>query len=132
MRLSEVISLDPEFKATYGERGLAYYSSGIFRGARFMRDETRLLVESWCIAVIYEKLGRHGMGSRLSTLKAALGRYSGYQYAAIYAQWGNRARHWNGLRRRCGCVIRDWCMSRPTRSWTPCARSRASRRLSGS
>jgi tetratricopeptide (TPR) repeat protein len=46
-----------------------------------------------CLAVIYDKLGRHADAeAELSKLKAANGDASAYQYGAIYAQWGNRAK----------------------------------------
>jgi tetratricopeptide (TPR) repeat protein len=42
--------------------------------------------------VIYDKLGRHADAEAvLSKLKAAAGDASAYQYATIYAQWGQRA-----------------------------------------
>ena len=44
---AEVISLDPDYKATYGLRGLAYYGLGDLQSARaLMRDEAGLLGES--------------------------------------------------------------------------------------
>jgi hypothetical protein len=43
--------------------------------------------------VTYDKLGRHADAeAELSKLKVALGDASAYQYATIYAQWGNRAK----------------------------------------
>jgi tetratricopeptide (TPR) repeat protein len=46
-----------------------------------------------CLAVIYHKLGRHADAeAELAKLKAAQGDASAYQYATIYAQWGNRAK----------------------------------------
>jgi tetratricopeptide (TPR) repeat protein len=43
-----------------------------------------------CLAVIYDKLGRHADAeTELSKLKAAQGDAEAYQYATIYAQWGN-------------------------------------------
>ena len=44
-----------------------------------------------CLAVIYDKLGRHADAeAELAKMKAALGDAAAYQYATIYAQWGNR------------------------------------------
>jgi TolB-like protein len=88
---AEVISLDPDFKGTYGERGLAYYGLGDLKSAR-ASCETKL--DFWasqqCLAVIYDKLGRHADAeAELAKLKAALGDGGAYQYATIYAQWGN-------------------------------------------
>ena len=43
-----------------------------------------------CLAIVYAKLGRHvDAESTLTTFTAALGDVSAYQYAEIYAQWGN-------------------------------------------
>jgi len=43
--------------------------------------------------VIYDNLGRHADAeAELAKLKAAQGDSSAYQYATIYAQWGNRAK----------------------------------------
>jgi hypothetical protein len=57
---AEVISLEPGFKDTYAERGLAYYGLGDLESAR-ASCETK--PEYWasqqCLAVIYDKLGRH-------------------------------------------------------------------------
>jgi tetratricopeptide (TPR) repeat protein len=91
---AEVISLAPDFKSAYGERGLAYYGLGDLESAR-ASCETK--PDYWgnqqCLAVIYDKLGRHADAeAELSKLKAALGDAAAYQYATIYAQWGNRAK----------------------------------------
>ena len=90
---AEVISLEPDYKATYAERGLAYYGLGDLERAR-ASCETK--PDSWqsqqCLAVIYDKLGRHADAeAELAKLKAAQGDASAYQYATIYAQRGNRA-----------------------------------------
>jgi hypothetical protein len=43
--------------------------------------------------VIYDKLGRHADAqAELAKLKAAQGDGMAYQYATIYAQWGDRAK----------------------------------------
>jgi TolB-like protein len=91
---AEVISLDPEFKSTYGDRGFAYYGLANLQSAR-ASCETK--PDYWgsqqCLAVIYDKLGRHADAEALlAKLKAAQGDAAAYQYATIYAQWGNRAK----------------------------------------
>jgi TolB-like protein/tetratricopeptide (TPR) repeat protein len=90
---TEVISLDPEFKETYGFRGLAYYELGDLQSARASCEaQPDDLVSQWCLLVTYDKLGRHADAkAMLSKLKAAAGDTAAYQYATIYAQWGNRA-----------------------------------------
>jgi TolB-like protein/Flp pilus assembly protein TadD len=90
---AEVISLDP-YKITYADRGLAYYGLGDLERARASCETT---ADYWaskqCLAVIYDKLGRHADAeAELAKLKAALGDTSAYQYATIYAQRGNRAK----------------------------------------
>jgi tetratricopeptide (TPR) repeat protein len=90
---AEVISLEPDYKATYAERGLAYYGLGDLERARASCETKR---DSWqsqqCLAVIYDKLGRHADAeAELAKLKAAQGDASAYQYATIYAQRGNPA-----------------------------------------
>jgi TolB-like protein/tetratricopeptide (TPR) repeat protein len=91
---AEVISLAPDFKAAYGQRGLAYYGLGDLKSAR-ASCETKPdhWVSQQCLAVIYDKLGRHADAeAELAKMKAALGDAAAYQYATIYAQWGNRAK----------------------------------------
>jgi TolB-like protein/Tfp pilus assembly protein PilF len=91
---AEVIRLDPDYKSTYANRGFAYYGLGDLERAR-ASCETK--PDYWgsqqCLAVIYDKLGRHADAeAELTKLKAALGDTAAYQYATIYAQWGNRAK----------------------------------------
>jgi tetratricopeptide (TPR) repeat protein len=92
--LAELISLEPEFKQTYGLRGLAYYGLGDLQSARASCETTP---DHWlsqqCLSVTYDKLGRHSDAEAvLSKLKIAMGDASAYQYATIYAQWGNRVK----------------------------------------
>jgi len=91
---AEVISLEPDYKGTYGERGLAYYRLGDLERARGSCETKRDYWESQhCLAVIYDKLGRHADAeAELAKLKAFGGDAAAYQYATIYAQWGNRAK----------------------------------------
>jgi tetratricopeptide (TPR) repeat protein len=92
--LAELISLEPEFKQTYGLRGLAYYGLGDLQSARASCETTP---DHWlsrqCLSVTYDKLGRHADAEAvLSEMKTAMGDASAYQYATIYAQWGNRVK----------------------------------------
>jgi tetratricopeptide (TPR) repeat protein len=91
---AEAVSVAPHFKATYAERGLAFYGLGDLERAR-ASCETK--PDYWfsqpCLAVIYDKLGRHADAeAALSKVTAAVGDAAAYQYATIYAQWGNRAK----------------------------------------
>jgi TolB-like protein/Flp pilus assembly protein TadD len=91
---AEVISLDPDYKQTYGIRGLAYYGLGDLQNAR-ASCETKpdYWLSQQCLSVIYDKLGRHADAEAvLAKLRAWGGEPGAYQYATIYAQWGNRAK----------------------------------------
>jgi TolB-like protein len=70
--------------------GYAYYLSGDFESARAScegaEEEARLL----CLAITYDRLGRHADAENtLGELKAAMGDAWAYQYAEIYAPWGD-------------------------------------------
>jgi TolB-like protein/tetratricopeptide (TPR) repeat protein len=91
---AETISLDPDLNESYGDRGLNFYGLGDLEPAR-ATCETK--PDYWrsqqCLALVYYKLGRHvDAEAELSKLKAAGGDTSAYQYATIYAQWGDRAK----------------------------------------
>jgi TolB-like protein len=91
---NEALSVDPNSKRDYGSRGLAFYASGDLKSARASCEVAREDWGSqWCLAVVYDKFGRHGDAeAELSKLKAAVGDAAAYQYATIYAQWGDRPR----------------------------------------
>jgi TolB-like protein len=89
---AEAISLDADFKAIYVTRGLAYYG---LRDLERARAACGTQPEYWygqeCLAVVYYKLERHADAeAELAKLMAANGDDNAYQYAAIYAQWGDR------------------------------------------
>jgi TolB-like protein/Flp pilus assembly protein TadD len=88
------ISLDPDNKEAYGYRGLAFYGLGDLERARGSCETKR---EHWvshkCLAMAYDKLGRHADAeAEFEKFKAAFGDADAYEYATIYAQWGDRAR----------------------------------------
>ena len=90
----EVTSLEPDFKRAYGFRGVAYYELGDLHSAQSSCETNRDHWSSmWCLAVTFEKLGRHADAeAELRKLQAAFGDASAYQCATIYAQWGDRAK----------------------------------------
>jgi TolB-like protein/Tfp pilus assembly protein PilF len=90
----DALALDPEWPALYASRGLAYYLLGDFERARAScESKPDYFVSQQCLAVTYDKLGRHSDAeAELAKLKAALGDAAAYQYAEIYAQFGNRAK----------------------------------------
>ena len=90
----DALALDPEWPDLYASRGLAYYLLGDFERARAScESKPDYFVSQQCLAVTYDKLGRHSDAeAELAKLKAALGDAAAYQYAEIYAQFGNRAK----------------------------------------
>ena len=88
---AQAISLDPEYRELYGIRGLAYYGLGNLQSAR-SSCETKAdhWVSQWCLAIVYNKLGRRTDAEAvLARYRAAEGDAAAYQYATIYAQWGD-------------------------------------------
>jgi len=86
------INLNPDYKGAYGQRGLAFYGLGDLPSARASCETKRdYWVSQQCLAVVYEKLGRHADAeAELAKIRARLGDSGAYQYATIYAQWGDR------------------------------------------
>jgi TolB-like protein/Flp pilus assembly protein TadD len=91
---SEVLSLDPDFKSSYGRLGFDYFGLGDLERARASCEtKADFWLSQQCLGVIYDKLGRHADAEvNLAKINAAFGNTMAYQYATIYAQWGNRAR----------------------------------------
>jgi tetratricopeptide (TPR) repeat protein len=88
---AESIALDPAYQEAYGVRGLAYYELNELMNAR-SSCETKPdhWVSEQCLAVVYDKLGRHADAEAvLAKYRAVTGDGGAYQYATIYAQWGN-------------------------------------------
>jgi TolB-like protein/Tfp pilus assembly protein PilF len=89
----EVIALDPDGLRAYAWRGLAYYGLGDFERARSSCELEVGRRKGWiliCLALVYHKLGRHvDAEAMFIKARAELGDSPLYQYAEIYAQWGN-------------------------------------------
>jgi tetratricopeptide (TPR) repeat protein len=68
-----------------------YYGLGDLQSARVSCETNRdYLGNQWCLAVTYDRLGRHADAeAELSKLNAAMGDVMAYQYAAVYAQRGD-------------------------------------------
>jgi TolB-like protein len=87
---AEVTRLNPNFKQNYLELGLALYALGDFASAR-ASCEKDLTERQWCLALAYDKLGRHAEAeAELAKMKADSGDEGAYSYAQVYAQWGDR------------------------------------------
>jgi TolB-like protein/lipoprotein NlpI len=91
--LAQFITLDPDYKDTYVYRGLAYYGLGDLQSARASCEtHPDYWGNQYCLALTYNNLGRHADAeAELAKMKAVVGNTAAYQYATIYAQWGNRA-----------------------------------------
>jgi TolB-like protein len=96
--LQTTLTLDPDDSAAYGYRGLSYYALGNYDGARAScepkadKPEVEFVTRP-CLAITYDKLGRHADAEGVLTKeKASEGDADAYQYAEIYAQWGNSAK----------------------------------------
>ena len=89
----EVISLDPDYKSAYGNRGLTYYALRDFQSARSScESRPDYWISQWCRAVAYDKLGRHADAkAELNKWQARARDAAAYQYATVYAQWGDTA-----------------------------------------
>jgi len=88
---TELISFDPNDKFAFGYRGLADYGIGDLERARAScESQPDHWLSQWCLAMTYYKVGRHTDAEAiLAKMRAANGDAAAYQYAAIYAQWGN-------------------------------------------
>ncbi|TLZ50468.1 MAG: tetratricopeptide repeat protein [Gammaproteobacteria bacterium] len=89
------ISLDPDPPlSAYWGSGIGYYALGNFQKARASCEiKPDHWGSQWCLAVTYDKLGRHADAEAvLAKLRASNGDGPAYQYATIYAQWGETAK----------------------------------------
>jgi TolB-like protein/tetratricopeptide (TPR) repeat protein len=88
------IGLDREDPEGYGNRGLAYYALGDYSSARSSCEAiSDNEFSEFCLALTYDKLGRHADArAMLAKFRARYGDSAAYQYAGIYAQWGDRAK----------------------------------------
>jgi len=73
--------------------GIAYYFSGDYESARATCATAGEVNGPWCLAMVYEKLGRHAEAeAMLAKLRALGGEHFAEGYADVYAQWGDAAR----------------------------------------
>jgi TolB-like protein/Flp pilus assembly protein TadD len=87
---TRVISLAPDFNETYAQRGFAYYALGDLESARAScATRPDFWFSQQCLAVIYDKIGRHADAEVELTKLKANGDAAAFQYATIYAQWGD-------------------------------------------
>ncbi len=87
----DAIRLNPTHATeAYQRAGRLYYLMGDIRKAKESCEaEPDAYHMQDCMPLIYEKLGQHELAqAALATTMAAQGDYAAYQYAQIYAQWG--------------------------------------------
>jgi TolB-like protein/tetratricopeptide (TPR) repeat protein len=87
---NRVLSLDKEFSGPAGSRGLSYLLLGELESAReSCAPPPHDFEKHLCLAIVYDKLQRRpDAQAELNAMKADTGDSSAYQYAEIYAQWG--------------------------------------------
>jgi len=93
------IAADPEHSAdTIAKRGLAYYLAGQLPAARSSCEENpSAFRNAVCLAIVYDRIGLRGEASAaLAGIIKSSGDSAAYQYAQVYAQWGdhNTALKW--------------------------------------
>jgi serine/threonine-protein kinase len=92
------INLDPDSPHAHAFQGLAYYGPGNLQSARAACEIKSGTWNQLCLAVTYDKLGRHADAeAELAKMRAALGDAASYQYAEIYAQWGRTGKALDSL-----------------------------------
>ena len=89
--LSDAISLESVDASPFEGRGFAYYFLGDFEQARASCEaKPDYWGTQWCLAIVYDKLGRRADAERMvAKMQASLADASAYQYATIYARWGD-------------------------------------------
>jgi serine/threonine-protein kinase len=91
--LTDAKALTPEDVSVNMWLGVAYYLSGDFQSARAACEKAGEVNGPWCLAMIYEKLGRHTEAeAMLAKVRTIAGDRLAEGYADIYAQWGDTAR----------------------------------------
>jgi TolB-like protein/Flp pilus assembly protein TadD len=92
------ISLQPEWVPNYALLGQPQYLLGDFEGARASCEVARAHeMGQTCLAVVYQKLGKQTDAEAiLQRVKSSLGDQGAYDFACVYAQWGDipMALHW--------------------------------------
>jgi TolB-like protein/Tfp pilus assembly protein PilF len=91
---AEAISLDPDLQRAYEYSCLTDYQLGNFAGARVTAEaRPNGWGTQWCLALTYQKLGRHADAqAAVARIQALQADTAAYQYSTIYAQWGDIAK----------------------------------------
>jgi TolB-like protein/Flp pilus assembly protein TadD len=88
---ARALSLNPSDRRPAAMRGLSLLQLGELEAARQSCDTPPLDWQNrMCLAIAYDKLHRRSEAeAQVAAMKADLGDASAYQYAEIYAQWGD-------------------------------------------
>jgi len=91
---AEAILLNPEYLRAYEYSGLNSYMLGKLEEARATcESRPDYWGTQWCLALTYEKLGRHAEAlTALARIHEMQGDSAAYQYAAAYGQWGETSK----------------------------------------
>ncbi len=88
--LEETLAVDPDDVISRGFRGLTYYLLGNFQKAQQSCEwKSYDLYLRQCLALVDKKLGRQADADARLTEIRAQGDDPAYEYAGIYAQWGD-------------------------------------------
>jgi Flp pilus assembly protein TadD len=103
--LTDARTLIPEDVSVNMWLGIAYYLSGDFQNARTTCEKAGEVNGPFCLAIVYDKLGRRAEAETMVAKVRALARDQFAEgYADIYAQWGDTARALDWLER----AMRNW------------------------
>lgn len=88
---NRALELDPTLSGIAIRRGYDYYSLGNYEAARTDCDISSPGWQAYtCLAMVYNKLGRRADAeAQLALLQKNFGELAEYQYAEIFAQWGD-------------------------------------------
>jgi len=108
---NRALELDPTLSGMAIRRGFDYYSLGNYEAARTDCDTSTPGWQAYtCLAMVYNKLGRRADAeTQLALLQKNFGELAEYQYAEIFAQWGDVPRALATLER--AVTLRDGGLS---------------------
>ena len=99
MALKDAKALAPNDGWINSWLGYAYYRISNLQSARAVCEEGTVgFLNGFCLALVYEKLGRHADAqSMLANMRASWGDEGAVFYAMIFAEWGDTARALDSL-----------------------------------
>jgi TolB-like protein/tetratricopeptide (TPR) repeat protein len=104
----EALAIDPDDSLAYADIGISYYALGDFQEARSWCEAKPDPFASACLALTYDKLGRHAdAAAELAKFRTDSGDAYPYWNALIYAGWGDTVKALEWLERDM-MRDRDW------------------------